>query len=85
MLNLNGGTVLAGYLMHKLGVNMEFKISVFMGNDNLLIILWTLITARFFSRQDGSTSLIGFNLPDSVGKVKNISAKHEGEPPRRRK
>jgi len=66
VLNLNGGTVLAGYLLHKLGVNMEFKISVFMGNDNPFNILWTLLTARLFSRQDGSTSLIGFNLSNSV-------------------
>jgi len=66
VLNLNGGTVLAGYLLHKLGVDMEFKISVFMGNDNPLNVLWTLITAKLFSRDDGSTSLIGFNLSNSV-------------------
>ena len=34
VLNLNPGTVLAGYLLHRLGVDIEFKISVFMGNDN---------------------------------------------------
>ena len=66
VLNINPGTVLIGYLLHKLGVNNEFKISVFMGNDNPFSILWTLITARLFSRDDGSTSLIGFNLSNSV-------------------
>ena len=66
VLNLNGGTVLAGYLLHKLGVDMEFKISVFMGNDNPFNVLWTLLTARLFAREDGSTSLIGFNLSNSV-------------------
>jgi len=66
VLNLNSGTVLAGYLLHRLGVNMEFKISVFMGNDNPLTVLWTLLTARLFARDDGSTSLIGFNLSNSV-------------------
>ena len=66
VLNLNGGTVLAGYLLHRLGVDMEFKISVFMGNDNPLNVLWTLLTARLFARPDGSTSLIGFNLSNSV-------------------
>ncbi|HUI70660.1 MAG TPA: hypothetical protein VL354_09045 [Spirochaetia bacterium] len=66
VLNLNGGTVLAGYLLHKLGVDMEFKISVFMGNDNPFNVLWTLLTARLFARDDGSTSLIGFNLSNSV-------------------
>lgn len=66
VLNINAGTVLAGYLLHKLGVNNEFKISVYMGNDNPFAILWTLITARLFSRDDGTTSLIGFNLSNSV-------------------
>jgi hypothetical protein len=66
VLNINPGTVLAGYLLHKLGVNNEFKISVYMGNDNPLAILWTLMTARLFARQDGTTSLIGFNLSNSA-------------------
>jgi hypothetical protein len=66
VLNINPGTVLVGYLLHKLGVNNEFKISVFMGNDNPFSILWTLTTARLFARDDGSTSLIGFNLSNSV-------------------
>jgi hypothetical protein len=66
VLNINAGTVLVGYLLHKLGVNNEFKISVYMGNDNPFSILWTLTTARLFARADGSTSLIGFNLSNSV-------------------
>ena len=66
VLNINPGTVLLGYLLHKLGVNNEFKISVFMGNDNPYSILWTLTTARLFSREDGTTSLIGFNLSNSA-------------------
>jgi hypothetical protein len=66
VLNINPGTVLVGYLLHKLGVDNEFKISVFMGNDNPFSILWTLTTARLFARDDGRTSLIGFNLSNSV-------------------
>ena len=66
VLNINPGTVLLGYLLHKLGVDMEFKISVFMGNDNPYSVLWTLLAARLFSREDGSTPLIGFNLSNSV-------------------
>jgi hypothetical protein len=31
VLYINPGTVLAGYLLHRLGVDIEFKISVFMG------------------------------------------------------
>jgi len=66
VLNINPGTVLVGYFLHRLGVDNEFKISVFMGNDNPFAILWTLLTARLFSRDDGSTSLIGFNLSNSA-------------------
>jgi hypothetical protein len=66
VLNINPGTVLLGYLLHKLGIDMEFKISVFMGNDNPFSVLWTLMAARLFSRKDGSTSLVGFNLSNSV-------------------
>jgi hypothetical protein len=54
VLNINPGTVLAGYLLHKLGINNEFKISVFMGNDNPYATLWTLIGARLFARDDGT-------------------------------
>ncbi|MDF1538302.1 MAG: hypothetical protein P1Q69_05320 [Candidatus Thorarchaeota archaeon] len=66
VLNVNPGSVLMGYMMHKLGIDMEFKISVFMGNDNPYACLWTLLTAKLFSRDDGTSPLIGFNLANSV-------------------
>ncbi|MGQ9675818.1 MAG: hypothetical protein ACUVX1_09145 [Chloroflexota bacterium] len=66
VLNINPGTVLVGYLLHKLGINNQFKISVFMGNDNPYAVLWTLIGAKLFSRADGTTPLIGFNFSNSV-------------------
>lgn len=66
ILNMNSGTVLLGYWLHKLGVDIEFKISVFLGIDNPYSILWTLIAAKLFSRSDGSSPLIGFNLSNSV-------------------
>jgi len=66
VLNINPGTVLLGYLLHKLGIDIEFKISVFMGNDNPYAALWTLLGAKLFSREDGTTSLIGFNWANSV-------------------
>ncbi|MEW6375460.1 MAG: hypothetical protein AB1502_06685 [Thermodesulfobacteriota bacterium] len=66
VLNINPGTVLLGYLLFKLGIDMEFKISVFMGNDNPYSVLWTLMTARLFAREDRSTPLVGFNLSNSV-------------------
>ncbi|MBI5302613.1 MAG: hypothetical protein HY868_10785 [Chloroflexi bacterium] len=130
VLNINAGTILIGYLIHRLGINNEFKISVFVGNDNPYFIAWTLMMAKLFARPNGTTPLIGFNLSNSVnnctieaaadirkkfgfenvvriehhitetyksivrqpydrraelmelaGKVKNISAKHEGGDP----
>ena len=66
VLNVNPGTILLGYMMHRLGVDIEFKISVFVGNDNPYFIMWTLMTARLFAREDGTTSLVGFNLSNSV-------------------
>ena len=66
VLNINPGTILLGYMMHKLGIDIEFKISVYMGNDNPYAVFWTLMAARMFSREDGSTSLVGFNFSNSV-------------------
>jgi len=66
VLNVNAGTVMLGYWLHKLGIDVEFKISVYLGNDNPYSIFWTLMTAKLFSREDGTTPLIGFNLSNSV-------------------
>ena len=66
VLNINPGTILLGYMTHKLGIDIEFKISVYMGNDNPYAVFWTLMAARMFCREDGSTSLIGFNFSNSV-------------------
>jgi hypothetical protein len=66
VLNVNSGTVLLGYLLHRLGVDIEFKISVTLGNDNPYSALWTLATARLFARDDGSTPLVGFNWSNST-------------------
>ena len=66
VLNTNLGTVLLAYLMHKMGVNNEFKISVFLGNDNPYSFFTTLLIAKLFSREDGTTSLIGLNPSNAV-------------------
>ena len=66
VLNINPGTVFLGYLLHKLGIDNEFKISVFMGNDNPYAAFWTLIGAKLFAREDGTSPLIGFNWSNSV-------------------
>jgi hypothetical protein len=69
VLNINPGTIFLGYLLHKIGIDIEFKISVYMGNDNPFAVFWTLMAARMFSRKDGSTSLIGFNFSNSVNNM----------------
>ena len=66
VLNINPGTVFLGYMLHRLGVNNEFKISVYMGNDNPYAAFWTLIGAKLFARDDGTSPLIGFNWSNSI-------------------
>jgi hypothetical protein len=66
VLNINSGTILVAYLLYRLGVDIQFKISVFVGNDNPYAALWTLLGAKLFSRDDGSSPLIGFNWSNSV-------------------
>ncbi|UCE29809.1 MAG: hypothetical protein JSV85_03610, partial [Candidatus Bathyarchaeota archaeon] len=66
VLNVNLGSVMLGYLLYKLGVDIEFKISVFLGNDNPYACFWTLMTAKLLSRDDGTSPLVGFNLSNSV-------------------
>ncbi|MHA2225305.1 MAG: hypothetical protein ACXAC8_08885, partial [Candidatus Hodarchaeales archaeon] len=54
------------YFLYKMGINNEFKISVFVGNDNPYSCLWTLLAAKLFARDDGTSPLIGFNLSNAV-------------------
>ncbi|MBM3124103.1 MAG: hypothetical protein FJZ87_03405 [Chloroflexi bacterium] len=66
VLNFNAGTILIAFLIHRLGIDIEFKISVFFGSDNPYHAFWTLLAAKLFSREDGTTPLIGFNWSNSV-------------------
>lgn len=66
VLNINSGTILLASLLYKLGINIQFKISVYMGIDNPVAVFWALMAARMFSREDGTTSLIGLNFSNSV-------------------
>jgi len=66
VLNFNAGTILLGFLLYRLGVNIQFKISVFFGSDNPYHALWILAAAKLFSRDDGSSPLIGFNWSNSI-------------------
>jgi hypothetical protein len=66
VLNFNAGTILLGFLLYKLGIDNEFKISVFFGSDNPYHAFWIMMMAKLFSRDDGSSPLIGFNWSNSV-------------------
>lgn len=66
VLNINAGTILLGYLLYRLGIDIEFKISVYTGHDNPYSVLWTFIMAKLFCREDGTTPLAGINLSNSV-------------------
>lgn len=66
VLNFNAGTILLGFLLYRLGVDIQFKISVFFGSDNPYHALWIMLAAKLFSRNDGSSPLIGFNWSNSI-------------------
>lgn len=66
ILNVNPGTIWLAHLLHRLGIDIEFKISVIVGNDNPYSALWTMLTAKLFSRDDDSTPLVGLNWSNST-------------------
>ncbi|MBI4731803.1 MAG: hypothetical protein HY781_06700 [Chloroflexi bacterium] len=66
VLNFNAGTILLGFLLYRLGVDIQFKISVFFGSDNPYHALWIMAAAKLFSRDDGTSPLIGFNWSNSI-------------------
>jgi hypothetical protein len=66
VLNFNAGTILLGFLLYRLGVDIQFKISVFFGSDNPYHALWIMTMAKMFSRDDGTSPLIGFNWSNSI-------------------
>ena len=66
VLNFNAGTILLGFLLYRLGVDIHFKISVFFGADNPYHALWIMMAAKLFSRADGTTPLVGFNWSNST-------------------
>jgi hypothetical protein len=66
VLNFNAGTILLGFMLYKIGVDIQFKISVFFGSDNPYHALWIMSMAKLFSRDDGTSPLIGFNWSNSI-------------------
>ncbi len=74
VLNFNAGTILLGFLLYRLGVDIQFKISVFFGSDNPYHALWILTAAKLFSRDDGTSPLVGFNWANSINNETLISS-----------
>ena len=66
VLNFNAGTILLAFMLYRIGVNIQFKISVFFGADNPYNALWIMTMAKLFSRDDGTSPLIGFNWSNAV-------------------
>lgn len=66
VLNFNAGTILLAFMLYKIGVNIQFKISVFFGSDNPYNAFWILMLAKLYQRDDGTTPLVGFNWSNSV-------------------
>jgi len=66
VLNFNAGTILLGFMLYRLGVDIQFKISVYFGADNPYSALWIMTMAKLFSRPDGTSPLIGFNWSNSI-------------------
>jgi hypothetical protein len=66
VLNFNAGTILMGFLLYRLGVDIQFKISVFFGSDNPYHALWIMMMAKLFNREDGTSPLCGFNWSNSI-------------------
>jgi hypothetical protein len=66
VLNFNAGTILLAFLLYRIGVDIQFKISVYFGSDNPYHALWIMTMAKLLSRDDGTSPLIGFNWSNSV-------------------
>lgn len=59
--------LMIGYLLNQLGIDTEFKVSVwFAGHDSAYGAVYTFMMAKLMERADGRTPLIGLNINNSV-------------------
>ncbi|MGB7398482.1 hypothetical protein [Castellaniella sp.] len=61
VLTFNPGTMLLGYWLGRLGIDIKLKVSVFAGTDNPWSFLYMLMIAKMFAGQNGETPLSGVN------------------------
>jgi hypothetical protein len=66
VLTLEPGTMMLGHWLSRMGVDIEFKISVFAGVDNPWAFFYMLMVAKMFARPDGFTPVVGLNVSNSV-------------------
>lgn len=79
-LNISPGQLMVGYWLNRLGIDNEFKVSVFYaGHDSAYGVFYTLMMAKLMEREDGRIPLIGLNLSNSVNAdtIREISTLRE--------
>src|SRR5699024_8860726 len=66
VLNINLGSMLMCYWLARIGVDIEFKVSVLEGVDNPWYFMNLLIMAELFRGPNGKTPLVGMNPTNSA-------------------
>src|SRR5699024_9140424 len=66
VLNINLGTMLLGFWLGRIGVDIEFKVSILEGTDNPWYFMNLLIMASLFRPRNGKTPLVGMNPTNSA-------------------
>lgn len=67
VLNISPGQLLLGYWLNLLGIETEFKVSVwFAGHDSAYGAAYTFMMAKLMENAEGRTPLIGLNISNSV-------------------
>lgn len=67
VLSIGQGQLLLGYWLNQMGIDTEFKVSVwYAGHDSSFGAAYTFMMAKLMERSDGRTPLIGLNISNSV-------------------
>ncbi|MFL4476046.1 hypothetical protein ACIPVK_18785 [Paeniglutamicibacter sp. MACA_103] len=67
VLNIAPGQLLIGYFLNQIGIETEFKVSVwYAGHDSSYGAAYTFMMAKLMENADGRTPLIGLNISNSV-------------------
>lgn len=67
VLCISQSQLFVGYLLNMLGIETEFKVSVwYAGHDSAYGAAYTFFMAKLMEREDGRTPVIGLNISNSV-------------------